>query len=233
MPANNGNSSAKPLTVNATTCGDTLNGEAGMGTRSRGKARPQAGAATLIRCGIISFLRRTEHSWRSISKDRPSSLLSPFVTDERALALDRIWEMDMNANTQAARSRHGRSQASTQCHRWAIAVGTGLLTCLLAACGGGDASEDGHRQPLAVTAAAAPAYDREDLYRFLGLAIDARFEARYAKLVEDAERLTRRRSALVTDGQKYEVLRTANLDLYAQQVRRFALPRGIPLITGR
>ena len=73
----------------------------------------------------------------------------------------------------------------------------------------------------------------EDLYRFLGLAIDARFEARYAKLVEDAERLTRRRSALVTDGQKYEVLRTANLDLYAQQVRRFALPRGIPLITGR
>jgi hypothetical protein len=73
----------------------------------------------------------------------------------------------------------------------------------------------------------------EDLYRFLGLAIDAGFEARYAKLVEDAERLTRRRSALVTDGQKYEVLRTANLDLYAQQVRRFALPRGTPLITGQ
>lgn len=73
----------------------------------------------------------------------------------------------------------------------------------------------------------------EDLYRFLGLAIDASFGARYAKLVEDAERLTRRRSALVSDGQKYEVLRTANLDLYAQQIRRFALPRGIPLITGR
>jgi hypothetical protein len=188
MPANNGNSSAKPLTVNATTCGDTLNGEAGMGTRSRGKARPQAGAATLIRCGIISFLRRTEHSWRSISKDRPSSLLSPFVTDERALALDRIWEMDMNANTQAARSRHGRSQASTQCHRWAIAVGTGLLTCLLAACGGGDASEEGHRQPLAVTAAAAPAYDREDLYRFFAIAFGAAPGVTYmSQLVEAAD----------------------------------------------
>jgi hypothetical protein len=73
----------------------------------------------------------------------------------------------------------------------------------------------------------------EDLYRFLGLAIDASFRARYARMMEDAERLTQRRSALVSDGQKYDVLRTAKLDLYAQQVRRFALPRAIPLISGR
>lgn len=72
-----------------------------------------------------------------------------------------------------------------------------------------------------------------DLYKFLGLSVDNDFEDRYARMLEDSKRLTQRRSALVSDGQKYDVLRTANLDLYAQQVRRFALPRHLPLINRR
>jgi hypothetical protein len=62
-----------------------------------------------------------------------------------------------------------------------------------------------------------------DLYRFLGLSEDEGFAERYEHMLQDAQRLMQRRAALVSDGQKLEVLRTAKLGLYAQHVERFAL----------
>jgi hypothetical protein len=62
-----------------------------------------------------------------------------------------------------------------------------------------------------------------DLYRFLGLSEDEGFAERYEQMLQDAQRLMKRRAALVSDGQKLEVLRTAKLGLYAQHVERFAL----------
>jgi hypothetical protein len=62
-----------------------------------------------------------------------------------------------------------------------------------------------------------------DLYRFLGLSKDGGFAERYEHMLQDAKRLMQRRAALVSDGQKLEVLRTAKLGLYAQHVERFAL----------
>jgi len=49
----------------------------------------------------------------------------------------------------------------------------GLVAAMLAACGGGDVSEDLRREPLAVTTTAAPAYDPDDLYRFFAIAFGA------------------------------------------------------------
>jgi hypothetical protein len=62
-----------------------------------------------------------------------------------------------------------------------------------------------------------------DLYRFLGLSEDEGFGARYEYMLQDAKRLTQRRAALVSDGQKFEVLRSADLVLYAQLVARFTV----------
>jgi hypothetical protein len=62
-----------------------------------------------------------------------------------------------------------------------------------------------------------------DLYQFLGLSEDEGFAERYEHMLQDAQRLMQRRAALVSDGQKLEVLRTAKLGLYAQHVERFAL----------
>jgi hypothetical protein len=62
-----------------------------------------------------------------------------------------------------------------------------------------------------------------DLYRFLGLSEDEGFAERYAQMQQDAKRLMQRRAALVSDGQKLEVLRTAKFGLYAKHVERFAL----------
>ena len=44
---------------------------------------------------------------------------------------------------------------------------------MLVACGGGSDVEDARRSPLGVTTAAAPAYDKDDLYRFFAIAFGA------------------------------------------------------------
>jgi uncharacterized delta-60 repeat protein len=59
---------------------------------------------------------------------------------------------------------------------------------LLAACGGGNVSEDQRRLPLAVTTQAAPVYDRDDLYRFFSIAFGAAPGVTYmGQLVEAAD----------------------------------------------
>ena len=64
----------------------------------------------------------------------------------------------------------------------------GFACSLLAACGGGDVSEDPRREPLAVTTTAVPAYDRDDLYRFFAIAFGAAPGVTYmGQLVEAAE----------------------------------------------
>jgi len=74
-------------------------------------------------------------------------------------------------------------------HRsWRQVLTAGLVALLLAACGGGDVSEDPRREPLAVTTTAVPAYDRDDLYRFFAIAFGAAPGVTYmGQLVEAAE----------------------------------------------
>jgi len=73
-------------------------------------------------------------------------------------------------------------------HRsWRQVLTAGLVALLLAACGGGDVSEDPRREPLAVTTTAVPAYDRDDLYRFFAIAFGAAPGVTYmGQLVEAA-----------------------------------------------
>jgi hypothetical protein len=67
-------------------------------------------------------------------------------------------------------------------------AGVSSLCTLLAACGGGDPAEDLRRTPLAATAPAVPAYDREDLYRFFAIAFSAAPGVTYmGQLVEAAD----------------------------------------------
>ena len=64
-----------------------------------------------------------------------------------------------------------------------------------------------------------------DLYDFLGLSVDEGFVARYEKMLEEAARLKLRRTSRITDAQKLEILRGADLGLYAKHLRRFTLAR--------
>ena len=71
--------------------------------------------------------------------------------------------------------------------RRAFAAGVCTVSTLLAACGGGEAYEDMRREPLAVTATnAAPAYDRDDLYRFFAVAFGAAPGVTYMGQLQEA-----------------------------------------------
>ena len=62
-----------------------------------------------------------------------------------------------------------------------------------------------------------------DLYRFLDLPMDSGFPSRYETMLEETERLRRRRVPRTTEAQKLLVLRSADLALYAGLLRRFSI----------
>jgi hypothetical protein len=62
-----------------------------------------------------------------------------------------------------------------------------------------------------------------DLYRFLDLPMDSGFPSRYETMLEETERLRRRRIPRTTEAQKLLVLRSADLALYAGLLRRFSI----------
>ena len=73
----------------------------------------------------------------------------------------------------------GRIPGATRkpCLRWHRVLSLAGVVALLASCGGGEVGEDLRREPLSATVNAtttqAPAYDRDDLYRFFSIAFGA------------------------------------------------------------